>query len=83
MTRTPTTPQTASLRQYINSLPNNPFPRQSTLNDQFFDFKIRDVLDMNEKELQKQLGYVVGMGTVSRKKFLEILADIQKECAAK
>lgn len=79
MTKTPTTPQTASLRQYINSLAANPFPRQSTLNDKFFDFRIRDVLSMTDNELKKQLGYVVGMGDVSRQKFLAILEDIRRQ----
>lgn len=79
MTKTPTTPQTASLRQYINSLAANPFPRQSTLNDKFFDFSIRDVLSMTDNELKKQLGYVVGMGDVSRQKFLAILEDIRRQ----
>lgn len=79
MTKTPITPQTASLRQHINSLPNNPFPRQTTLQDQFFDFKIKEVLNMTEAELRKQLGYVVGMGDVSRKKFMAILDDIRSE----
>lgn len=79
MNKISTTPTTASLRQHINSLSSNPFPRQSTLQDQFFDFKIKDVLAMTENELRKQLGYVVGMGEVSRKKFLSILEDIRKQ----
>jgi hypothetical protein len=77
MTKLTTTQPHASLRQYINSLPSNPFPRQSTLQDQFFDFKVKDVLNMSEAELKKQLGYVVGMGEVSRNKFLAILEDIR------
>ena len=66
-----------SLRQYINSLSPNPFPRQGTINDEFFSRKIRDVLQMTPQQLSNQLGYVVGMGTVSRQRFLIILEDLR------
>lgn len=68
-----------SLRQYISGLPVFPFPRQSALEDQFFTLKVKDVLDMSPKQLRREVAYVVGMGPVTRKKFLALLEELRAE----
>lgn len=66
-----------SLRQYISGLSVFPFPRQSTLDDQFFTLKVKDVLDMSPAQLRREVAYVVGMGPVTRKHFLALLAELR------
>ena len=69
--------ETYSLRHYISGLPVFPFPRQSTLEDQFFNLKVKEVLDMSPKQLRREVAYVVGMGPVTRKKFLTLLEELR------
>lgn len=68
-----------SLRHYISGLPVFPFPRQSTLEDQFFNMKVKDVLDMSPLQLRREVAYIVGMGPVTRKKFLVLLEELRSD----
>lgn len=67
----------SSLRHYILATQQNPFPRENVLRDPFFDITIEELLSLNETQLRRKLGYVVGMGAVARKVFLEILTDLR------
>lgn len=69
--------ESKSLRHYISSLDVFPFPRQSTLEDQFFNMKVKDVLDMSPLQLRREVAYIVGMGPVTRKKFLALLEELR------
>lgn len=69
----------SSLREAVQALHRAPLPRPTVLSDDFFSYSVRDILDLPETAVKRQVRLLPCAGRKSAAIIFEIIEHLRKE----